>query len=109
MAQMENLKNAEQNLILLKNIFESESNEFLAFAIDYLHESLENMVLHLSDPEKMESLRQVFKGEQLSSKSCQLTQANKLTESSISPPKNALVNLIQTQKKLYFLDRKSVV
>lgn len=103
MARLEHLKNAEQNLVMLKNIFESESNEFLAFAIDYLHESLENMVLHLSDPDKMESLRQVFKGEQLSGNSPTLTKANQLTESSTSPPKNPLINLIQTQKKLYFL------
>jgi hypothetical protein len=56
----ENLRNTEQNLAMLKNIFETEKNEFLLFAIEYLHENLENMVLYLSDPDKLESLKQVF-------------------------------------------------
>jgi hypothetical protein len=32
-----------------------------------------------------------------------LTEANQLTESSIKPPQNVLIELIQNQKKLYFL------
>ena len=32
-----------------------------------------------------------------------VTEANQLTESSIKPPQNVLIELIQNQKKLYFL------
>lgn len=60
----ENLQNQEQNLVMLKNIFETESDAFLVFAIEYLQENLENMILHLSDPQKLEDLRQVFNSEQ---------------------------------------------
>ena len=66
MVLQDNLANKEQNLQMLKNIFETESNEFLLFAIDYLQEGLENMILHLSDPDKLENLKQIFSFEQAS-------------------------------------------
>lgn len=62
----ENLQSTQQNLTMLKNVFEAESDAFLRFAIEYLQENLENMILHLSDPDKLDELKRVFDNEQLS-------------------------------------------
>jgi hypothetical protein len=64
----ENLKSAEQNLLMLKNIFESETEIFLKYAIEYLQDDLENMILYLSDPDKMEQMKKNLMVEQQSGK-----------------------------------------
>jgi hypothetical protein len=64
----ENLKNAQQNLVMLKNIFETETDIFLGYAIEYLQDNLENMILYLSDPDKMEEMKRNFAIEQQSGK-----------------------------------------
>ena len=55
----EDIEQRELNLNALKNVFEGEDEEFLIFAMDYLQDKLEEIILFLSNPEQMESLKKV--------------------------------------------------
>ena len=62
----ENLSNLKENLECLKNVFEEEEEKFLVFALDYLQENLQNLILFLSVPEQMQELKKVYFSERAS-------------------------------------------